>query len=109
MTKYEFNLFKKGIGTKVVYAETNSFFEALSLICHDYADYQVKDFDITRETAGDDYNVCALHHEALKRGYVGVNKIIISPYEGKFGKGYTLDKNNPSSTQYCIREYWIYK
>lgn len=84
------------------------FFKALSLICHDYADYQVKDFAITRETAGDDYNVCALHHEALKRGYVGVNKIIISPYEGKFGKGYTLDKNNPRSTQYCIREYWIY-
>lgn len=109
MTKYEFKLFKKGIGTKVVHVETNTFFEALAIICKDYADYGVKDFDLVREMAFGDTKECMLHHSALSRGYIGVNKMSISAYDGKFGKGFTIDKHNPNSTNYFIREYWIYK
>lgn len=108
MTKYEFKLFKKGIGTKVVYAETNSFFEALSLICEEYADYNVKDFDLAREISFGDVFELEYHHSALAKGYIGVNQMKISAYDGKFGKGFTIDKHNPHSTNYYIREYWIY-
>lgn len=87
-----------------------TYLEELSItITNDYDDDCRKNFDLIKEKYYGDTRKCYLHHTAMRRGYVGVNKIIISPYEGKFGKGYTLDKNNPRSTQYCIREYWIYK
>lgn len=53
------------------------------------------------------------HHESYARGYVSrradVNALTAVPYKGKFGEGYTVDTPCRTSTQYCIREYWIKK
>lgn len=42
------------------------------------------------------------HHSALARGYVRVGHEVKEPYNGKFGRGYKLYKNNPCSSRYCI-------
>lgn len=47
-----------------------------------------------------------LHHEALCRGYQRVNSYSMEQYEGRFGKGIKVYKNNPLSTQYRIVQYW---
>jgi hypothetical protein len=47
------------------------------------------------------------HHSALARGYVRVGHEVKEPYNGKFGRGYKLYKNNPCSSRYCIVEYYI--
>lgn len=50
-----------------------------------------------------------LHHTALFRGYVSrkAPEGIKEPYNGRYGKGYTVRKPNWNSTQYSIVEYWI--
>lgn len=59
-----------------------------------------------REINGKSYE---LHHTALTRGYVSKKEVngIVEAYEGRFGKGYTVKRNNPDSTRYCIIEYWV--
>lgn len=49
------------------------------------------------------------HHTALTRGYVSVKETngIQEPYKGKFGKGYTIRRHNPQSTQYCYITYYV--
>ena len=47
------------------------------------------------------------HHTALCRGYVRVNEHIKEPYSGRFGKGYTVKYNNPNSTRYCYKDYYV--
>ena len=37
------------------------------------------------------------HHSALARGYVRVGHEVKEPYNGKFGRGYKLYKNNRST------------
>lgn len=46
------------------------------------------------------------HHQAWAGGYVPINDSPrIMPYNGRFGKGYTIDFH--SYRRYCVREYWI--
>lgn len=49
------------------------------------------------------------HHTALIRGYVSVKVShgICTPYNGRFGKGYTVKRHNPSSTRYALITYYI--
>lgn len=49
------------------------------------------------------------HHSALARGYVRVGRVIKADYNGRFGKGYTICRNNPRSTNYCFKDYYIEK
>ena len=48
-----------------------------------------------------------LHHTALARGYVKVGHEVKADYSGRFGKGYTVCRNNPRSTRYCYKSYYI--
>ena len=54
-----------------------------------------------------------LHHHATTRGYVSrkadIDELPAKPYNGKFGKGYTVKTPRWDSTQYCYIEYWIEK
>jgi len=51
------------------------------------------------------------HHESFARGYVSrkadVNALPAHEYHGRFGDGFIVDTPCTSSSQYCIREYWI--
>jgi hypothetical protein len=47
------------------------------------------------------------HHTSLTRGYVKVNQQIKEEYNGRFGKGYTIKRHNPNSTQYCYITYYV--
>lgn len=49
------------------------------------------------------------HHRALKRGYVSTKctEGIRTPYTGKYGTGYTIQRHNPRSTRYCIVDYYV--
>ena len=49
------------------------------------------------------------HHSALTRGYVSskLTEGIREDYKGRFGDGYTIRRHNPSSTRYCIIEYYV--
>lgn len=47
------------------------------------------------------------HHTSLCRGYVRINEHIKEPYIGRFGKGYTVKYNNPNSTRYCYKDYYV--
>lgn len=49
------------------------------------------------------------HHTALTRGYVKVGHEIKEPYKGRFGTGYILLRNNPRSSQYCLKDYYVEK
>lgn len=53
------------------------------------------------------------HHEAYTRGYVSrksdLDALPAKEYNGRFGKGYTVDTPSSVSSTYCIREYWIKK
>lgn len=50
-----------------------------------------------------------LHHTALTRGYVSVKEVngIKENYNGKFGTGYTIKRNNPNSSRYCYIDYYV--
>lgn len=51
---------------------------------------------------------CKYHHTSTFSGYISRKcKGIVSQYEGKFGKGYTIDRPNWDSSRYSYREYWI--
>jgi hypothetical protein len=52
---------------------------------------------------------CSIHHRALYRGYVSRKSEhgAITPYNGKFGSGYTVARPNWDSSRYCFIEYWI--
>lgn len=45
----------------------------------------------------------------LSCGYVRVCCISKADYDGRFGKGYTICRNNPRSTNYCYKDYYIEK
>lgn len=59
--------------------------------------------EILLETNGYKY-----HHEAMARGYVS-RKTACTPltYNGRFGKGITLEIPAYNGTQYHYRQYWI--
>lgn len=46
------------------------------------------------------------HHTALSRGYIRVGETRTESYSGRFGTGQKIYKHNPSSSGYCIVEYW---
>lgn len=49
-------------------------------------------------------------HTAAHRGYVSRKSSgEVSRYEGRFGKGYTIDTPRWDTTNYCNREYWVEK
>lgn len=54
-----------------------------------------------------------LHHTASKLGYVSrkvdIDKLPAVPYDGKFGKGFTVYLPRWDSSWYCYVEYWIEK
>lgn len=52
---------------------------------------------------------CKYHHTSLKRGYHTVKGVTIKPYNGRYGKGYTIESNNPNSTRYCCISYYIHE
>ena len=41
------------------------------------------------------------------RGYQKKNTLSIFKYEGRYGKGYAVDYNNPASTYFKMRAYYI--
>ncbi len=48
-------------------------------------------------------------HTSYRRGYVSrKSKGIISPYKGRFGKGFVLDTPCYHSTSYHFRTYFVY-
>ena len=47
------------------------------------------------------------HHCSYARGYVKVKDTIITPYKGRFGEGYTVDKHCNHSSYYFWRAYFI--
>lgn len=51
------------------------------------------------------------HHTALCKGYVSVKcqNGIKEPYNGRFGKGYTIKRHNPNSTRFCFISYYLYE
>lgn len=51
------------------------------------------------------------HHTALCKGYVSVkcDNGIKEPYNGRFGKGYTIKRHNPNSTRFCFVSYYLYE
>lgn len=52
-----------------------------------------------------------LHHTGSRRGYVSrktdPGELLASPYDGRFGKGYTVDAPRFDTTQFVHVEYWI--
>ena len=52
-----------------------------------------------------------LHHTSMTRGYVSRvgDTCIIAPYDGKFGKGYTVKTPRWDTTNYCDISYYITK
>lgn len=72
---------------------------------------------IRQHAATDDMNAVEIllerngykyHHEAMARGYV-TRKTACIPiaYDGRFGKGITLEIPSYAGTQYHYRQYWI--
>ena len=51
---------------------------------------------------------CYLHHTASAKGYIS-RKIdeVVSEYNGKFGRGYKVEKPRWDTTNYHTVEYWI--
>jgi hypothetical protein len=51
-----------------------------------------------------------LHHTALTRRYISRKTDgFVTPYQGKFGKGYTLEHPNWDSNRYSFISYYIQK
>ena len=48
---------------------------------------------------------------SLFRGYISAkitdDNVKCVPYNGRYGKGYKVQKHNPNSTQYALVEYWV--
>lgn len=44
---------------------------------------------------------------ATARGYQKKNTLSIFKYDGRYGKGYVVDFNNPASTYFKMRAYYI--
>lgn len=49
------------------------------------------------------------HHTASDRGYIPVGKEIKEPYKGRYGRGYVIKRNNPRSSRYYLKDYYIRK
>ena len=47
------------------------------------------------------------HHTASDRGYIPVGKEIKEPYRGKYGRGYIIKRNNPRSSRFYLKDYYI--
>lgn len=56
-------------------------------------------------------NKYQLHHTGSKRGYVSrksdVDQLSAEKYNGRFGRGYTVEMPRFDSSQYVYVEYWI--
>lgn len=51
---------------------------------------------------------CTLHHTSARREYISrKSEGVVNEYEGRFGKGYTIDRPRWDTTQYCYRDYYI--
>lgn len=51
-----------------------------------------------------------LHHTALTRRYISRKSDgFVTPYQGKFGNGYTLEHPNWDSNRYSFISYYIQK
>lgn len=49
-----------------------------------------------------------LYGTAVWKGYVSVkNNEEPKPYEGRFGKGYTVKSHNSESTRFCFITYYV--
>lgn len=48
-----------------------------------------------------------LHHTAFSRGYVRKDFKIVTPYEGKYGRGYIVEQRCPFSTRYHYKTYFV--
>jgi hypothetical protein len=52
-----------------------------------------------------------LHHTGSRRGYVSrksnIDELEAEKYNGRFGKGYTVETPRFDTTQYVDVEYWI--
>lgn len=51
------------------------------------------------------------HHTATHPGYIKrkPDYCVITPYNGRFGKGYKVERPRRDTTQYHYCEYWIEK
>lgn len=53
-------------------------------------------------------NGYTFHHESMARGYVSRKTTCTPlPYNGRFGRGITLEIPTYKGTQYHYRQYWI--
>ena len=44
---------------------------------------------------------------SLACGYVSTKEVKIEEYDGRYGKGLKVYRNNPRSNRYCIVDYWV--
>ena len=44
---------------------------------------------------------------SYRRGYIRKNHCILVPYDGRYGKGYTVHTYHPISTNYHLVQYFI--
>lgn len=47
------------------------------------------------------------HHTAFSRGYIRKDYKVLTPYEGRFGKGFTVEQRCPFSTRYHYKTYFV--
>lgn len=48
-----------------------------------------------------------LHHSAWKRGYINRGVNVVSPYNGRYGIGYTVEYQTVQSNRYHRIDYYI--
>lgn len=63
---------------------------------------------ITETDTNGKTHVYTYDHTALTNGYVRKNATCKPiPYNGNFGVGYTINVNNPQSTRYALKVYYV--
>lgn len=72
---------------------------------------ELNDYTMTVEELKE--NGFHLIKKSLKRGYISRkayngNAGLLKDYNGRYGNGFTVERPNFNSTQYCWIEYWIY-
>ena len=107
MKKFDF-IVSDEFNSEVVYIEAETFIEAVEILSEKYPKWDVNDFHFTEENVKVGAQLLHFHHTALSRGYIKKDEVKIRIYSGKFGVGYTIDRNNPQSTNYFLRDYYIY-
>lgn len=62
---------------------------------------------VTRRV-GSEFKVYVHSHSSLSNGYVRKNALYNpQPYKGRFGVGFFVKTNNPKSTRYCYKTYYV--